>query len=63
MSFDTETTSLDALNAELVGIAFSWEISYWILSTISKIEINVKSLISKAKVFLKVKKLLKMVII
>ena len=25
VSFDTETTSLDALNAELVGIAFSWE--------------------------------------
>lgn len=23
--FDTETTSIDALNAELVGIAFSWE--------------------------------------
>ena len=25
VSFDTETTSLDALNAELVGIAFSWK--------------------------------------
>ena len=25
VSFDTETTSLDALKAELVGIAFSWE--------------------------------------
>ena len=25
VSFDTETTSLNALNAELVGIAFSWE--------------------------------------
>mgnify|MGYP003322367285 FL=1 len=23
--FDTETTGLDALQAELVGIAFSWE--------------------------------------
>ena len=25
VSFDTETTSLNALKAELVGIAFSWE--------------------------------------
>ena len=39
--FDTETTSLDALQAELVGIAFSWEESkgYYLVLPLEKNEI------------------------
>ena len=59
VSFDTETTSLDALNAELVGIAFSWEkgTGYYLPFPENRNQCQV--LISKLKPFFESEKIMK----
>ena len=63
VSFDTETTSLDALNAELVGIAFSWKKGTGYYLPFPENISQCQTLILKLKPFSKVKKLKKLVII
>ncbi|NNK87968.1 MAG: DNA polymerase I [Flavobacteriaceae bacterium] len=49
--FDTETTGLDPITAELVGIAFSWEASKGYYLPIPEGKSEVKSLLDKIKPF------------
>ena len=59
VSFDTETTSLDALNAELVGIAFSWEKGTGYYIPFSENRSQSQALILKLKPFFESEKIKK----
>tara|TARA_B110000914_G_C15518156_1_gene475044 strand:+ start:400 stop:3213 length:2814 start_codon:yes stop_codon:yes gene_type:complete len=51
VSFDTETTDLDSLKAELVGISFSWEIGKGYYLVIPKNRKDADWVLEKLKVF------------
>ena len=59
VSFDTETTSLDALNAELVGIAFSWEKGTGYYLPFPENRNHCQVLVSKLKPFFESEKIMK----
>ena len=54
--FDTETTSLNALHSELVGIAFSWEAGKGYYLSIPEEKEKALEILEPMKVFLKIKK-------
>jgi len=51
VSFDTETTSLDPLKAELVGVSFSWEIGKGYFLVIPENRNDANEVLAKFKIF------------
>ena len=61
--FDTETTSLNALQAELVGIAFSWEVGTGYYVSVPQEAEKAAVIIDQLRPFLKIARLKKLGII
>jgi DNA polymerase-1 len=61
VSFDTETTGIDSLNAELVGMSFAWEKGKAFYVPFPENQEEAKTLAEKFKPFLKMKQLRKLV--
>jgi len=61
--FDTETTGLKALEVELIGIAFSYEIGKGYYVSFPENQEETKTILEEFRPFLKLKKLKKLDII